>query len=117
MFLQTLTVAGFRERCLNTRPTGRVLKHLPRDPASVNAMKQTYICDRFSCIVYLIPTKFALNIHFLTLNISKRNCVDCKLSNVITLSQRHSCVERFREQKASAKCSVWSAALSAYKVM
>ena len=29
--------------CLNTRLSGRVLKHCPRDPASVNAMKQTCV--------------------------------------------------------------------------
>ena len=29
--------------CLNTRPIGRVLTHLLRDPASVNAMKQTCV--------------------------------------------------------------------------
>ena len=36
-----LTFARFREMCLNTRPLGRVFKHPPRDPASVNAMKYT----------------------------------------------------------------------------
>ena len=47
------------------------------------------MCDSHSCIFYLIPTIFALktllkheNIPFLTLNFSKRNGVDSKLSNV-----------------------------------
>ena len=40
MFFHALTIAGSRGKCLNTRPIDRVLKHLPRDPASVNAMKQ-----------------------------------------------------------------------------
>ena len=43
MFFHALTFAGSRGRCLNTRPTGRVLKHLLRDPANVNAMKQTSV--------------------------------------------------------------------------
>ena len=34
---------------MNTRPQGRVFKHLPRDPENVNAMEQT--CDRYSCIL------------------------------------------------------------------
>ena len=42
MFFHALTFAGFRGCCLNTRPIGRVFKH-PRDPASVNAMKQTCV--------------------------------------------------------------------------
>ena len=36
---------GSRGSCLNTRPLGRVFKHRPRDPASVNAMKQTCVID------------------------------------------------------------------------
>ena len=43
MLFHTLTFAGYRGRCLNTRLIGRVLKHLPRDLASVNAMKQTRV--------------------------------------------------------------------------
>ena len=43
-----LTFAGSRGSCLNTRSLGRVFKHRPRDPASVNAMKQTCV------IFYLI---------------------------------------------------------------
>ena len=38
-----LTFAKSRGYCLKMRPTGRVFKHLLRDPASVNAMKQTYV--------------------------------------------------------------------------
>ena len=43
MFFHALTFAGFRGRCLNMRLIGRMLKHLPRDPESVNAMKQTCV--------------------------------------------------------------------------
>ena len=43
MFFHALTFAGFRGSCLNTRPLGRVFKHRPRDPASVNAMKQACV--------------------------------------------------------------------------
>ena len=38
-----LTFARSRGSCLNTRPTDRVFKHRPWDPASVNAMKQTCV--------------------------------------------------------------------------
>ena len=41
MFFHALTFVGSRGSCLNSRPLGRVFKHLPRDPASVNAMKPT----------------------------------------------------------------------------
>ena len=41
MFFHALTFAGSQGSCLNMRPIGRVFKHHPRDPASVNAMKQT----------------------------------------------------------------------------
>ena len=43
MFFHALTFAGSRGSCLNTRPLGRVFKHRPRDPAGVNAMKQTCV--------------------------------------------------------------------------
>ena len=43
MFFHALTFAGSRGSCLNTRPLGLVFKHRPRDPASVNAMKQTCV--------------------------------------------------------------------------
>ena len=37
-FFHALTFAGSRGSCLKTRPLCREFKHLPRDPASVNAM-------------------------------------------------------------------------------
>ena len=43
MLFHALTFAGSRGKCLNTKPIGRLLKHLPRDPASVNKMKQTCV--------------------------------------------------------------------------
>ena len=43
MFFHALTFAGSLVSCLNMRPIGRVLKHLQRDLASVNAMKQTCV--------------------------------------------------------------------------
>ena len=41
MFYHALTYAGSGGSCLNTRPLEQVFKHRQRDPASVNAMKQT----------------------------------------------------------------------------
>ena len=43
MFFHALTFAGSQGCCLNTRPIGGEFKHLPRDEASVNAMKQTCV--------------------------------------------------------------------------
>ena len=43
LFFIALAFAGSRGSCLNTRPLGRVFKHRPIDPASVNAMKQTCV--------------------------------------------------------------------------
>ena len=43
MVFHALTFAGSRGSCLKTRPLGRVFKHRPRDPASVNSMKQTCV--------------------------------------------------------------------------
>ena len=43
MFFHALTFAGSRGSCLNTRPLGQVFKQHQRDPASVNAMKQTCV--------------------------------------------------------------------------
>ena len=44
MFFHTLIFAGSRGSWeADRRPIGGVLKHLPRDPASVNAMKQTCV--------------------------------------------------------------------------
>ena len=50
-----LTFAGSRGCCLNTRPIGRVFKHLPRDPASVNAMKQTCVIVILAYFTLLQP--------------------------------------------------------------
>ena len=47
MFFHALTFAGSRGRYLNMRPIGRVLKHLPRELANVNAMKQT-------CVIFIL---------------------------------------------------------------
>ena len=43
MYFHALTFAGSRGSCLNTWPISLVFKHLPRDPASVNAMEQTCV--------------------------------------------------------------------------
>ena len=52
MFFHALTFAGSRGCCLNTRPIGGVFKHLLRDPASVNAMKQTCV---IAIILHVLP--------------------------------------------------------------
>ena len=68
MFFHALTFAGSRGCCLNTRPIGRVFKHLPRDPASVNAMKQT-------CVIVILA--------YFTLfhpNSQGKRCLNIKLS-------------------------------------
>ena len=51
MFFHALTFTGSRGRCLNMRPIGRVLRHLPRDPASVNAAKKHVL----SLFLYILP--------------------------------------------------------------
>ena len=51
MFFHALTFAGSRGSCLNSRPRCREFKHLPRDQANVNAMKQT--C-RIDILAYLL---------------------------------------------------------------
>ena len=58
MIFHALTFAGSRGRCLNTRPLGPVLKHVPMDPASVNAMKQ-------ACVIVILAyfTLFDPNLH------------------------------------------------------
>ena len=43
-----LTFAGSRGSCLNTRPLGCVFKHRPRDPVSVNTIKQTCVIVIFA---------------------------------------------------------------------
>ena len=61
-----------------------MFKHRLRDPASVNAMKQT-------CVIYFAWFQLffsSLNIPFLTLDFSKQNGVNIKYLNVITSSQR-----------------------------
>ena len=53
MFVHALTFAGSGRSSLNTKPHCRVFKCLPRDPANVNAMKQT--CVIVILAFYLIP--------------------------------------------------------------
>ena len=94
MFFHALTFARSRGSCLNTRPLGRVFKHRPRDPASVNAMKQT-------CVIVILAyfTWFQLKQRWKRrLNIKypfsftwflKTKWRQRQLSNVITSPQRH----------------------------
>ena len=58
MFFHPLTFAGSRGSCLDIRLAGRVLKHLQREMAIVNAMKQT-------CVIFIIAyfTLFQPNSH------------------------------------------------------
>ena len=67
MFFHALTFAGSRGSCLNMMPLGRVFKHRPRDPASVNAMKQTcviVILAYFTCFQHKQRYKCGLNIEY-----------------------------------------------------
>ena len=64
------------------------------------------MCDGYSCIFYLIPTKFAqktllkqANIPFLALDFPKQNGAGYKLLNVITFSQCYNRAQCFPEQK------------------
>ena len=43
MFFHALTFAGFRGSCLNMRLQAECSDHLTKDPANVNAMKQTWV--------------------------------------------------------------------------
>ena len=43
MFFQALIFAGSQGSCLNMRLQAECSNHLPRDPANVNAMKQTWV--------------------------------------------------------------------------
>ena len=69
---------------MNTRPEGRVFKCLRRDPANVNAMKQT--CDRYSCILPDSSRKLHRKrlqvikiVAFSTLNLLNRMASACKI--------------------------------------
>ena len=81
------------------------VRHDPRDPASVNAMKQTCVIvilayfTLFQPWISTVNAAKTLNCPFFTLDFSKQNGVGCVLSNVITSSQRHNRMRRFREQK------------------
>ena len=58
MVFRALTFAGSRsKKVFEHEPAGRVFKHLPRDPANVNA--QNNMADRYSCINLLYS--FALS--------------------------------------------------------
>ena len=58
-FFHALTFAGSRGSCLNMRPLGRMFKLLPRDPANVNALKQTrlIVILAFYMLSWKIPSK------------------------------------------------------------
>ena len=55
MHVFSLTFAGSGGSCLNTKALGRVFNLLPRDPANVNALKQT--CLIVILAFYMIPWK------------------------------------------------------------
>ena len=98
MLFHALTFAGSRGSCLNTRPLGRVFKHRPRDPASVNAMKQT-------CVIVILAytalkTSLKLFLHWISQNKM------ASASNFRTPLGRHNVIymrATFSRTKASAK--------------
>ena len=120
MFFHALTFAGSRGSCLNMRLSGWVFKHLPRDPVSVNAMKQT--CVIVFLHIYLIPikspmkTRLIVKIPFSYAGFLKKNWVSIKLSNIITLFQRHNACKVFANKKC--QCNVQTGLLRfLYNVM
>ena len=100
-----LTFAGPEDIVWTRSCLGQVFKLRPRDPASVNAMKQTCSIDILAYFTWFQPKlrwKRRLNINislFLhTLDFCKQNGVSVKFSNVITLPQRHGRAQRFRKR-------------------
>ena len=89
-----LTFATSQGSCLNTKQIGRVFKHIPRDPASVIAMKQTCVIVFLAYFTWIQHTprwKHRLNIKY---NFSytwflKTNWCQRQLSNVIASPKRH----------------------------
>ena len=81
------------------------VQHYPRDPASVNAMKQTCVIVILAYFTLFKPNstentaKTLKIVHFLTLDFSKQSGVGCVLSKVITSSQGHNRTQCFLEQK------------------
>ena len=90
----SINICRSRGSCLNTRLLGRVFKHRPRDPACVNAMKQTcviVILVYFTWFQHKPRWKRRLNIKypFSYAWFLKTKWRLCQLSNVITSPQRH----------------------------
>ena len=79
------------------------------------------MCDRYSCIFYLIliksPLKTPLKLYhtiFLTLVFSKQNGVSVKLSKIITTSQRHNARKVFANKNVDVMTSPGS---NAFRVL
>ena len=114
-FIHALIFAGSQGSCLNTRPLGRVLKHRPRDPASVNAMKQTcviIILAYFTWFQHKTGWKRLLKIKY---PFSYTWYLKTKWRQRQTFERRHNVIftrAMFSWMKASAKWSVTAATLS-----
>ena len=100
MFFHALTFAGSRGSCLNTRPLGRVFKHRPRDPASVNAMKQTCAIvidpDFPSVADEIAEPRPDINIKFTVFTVSKK-------FYYIGKNNRKKCLNICRRRNAGSK--------------
>ena len=108
MFFHALTFALSKGRCLNTRLWPSVKKSA--DLPAKSECNETNMCDRYSCIFYLIPIKFVLktllkhlNIPFLTLDFSKKSGISVKLLNIIASPQGHKRAQTCSRTKARAK--------------
>ena len=55
MIFHALIFAGSQGSCLDMRSLGRVFKHRPRDPASLNAMKQTCVIVSLAYFTWFQP--------------------------------------------------------------
>ena len=84
-----------------------MFKHLPKDLRSVNEMKQA--CGVFLPDFNQKPTentaKTLCYYLFLTLVFSKHSCVNVRLSNIITSSQRHNEHNVFANKKVDLMIS------------
>ena len=94
MFFHALTFAGSRGSCLNTRSLSRVFKHRPRDPASVNAMKQTCVIVNLAYFTWFQhkprwKRRFNIKYPFSYTWFLKTKWRQRQLSNIITSPQRH----------------------------
>ena len=97
MFFSSINICRYPRKLFEHKANRPSVQIIPEGTGKCNCNEQIWVI----VIPPYLPYSNPIRTEIITLDFSKQNGVGCKLSNVITSSQRHNRTHRYRQQSQS----------------